>query len=378
MPSELIVEVCKIEQILPHNNADRLELAIVKGWQVIVGKGVYQVGDKVVYIPIDSILSQVTEEKLFPVGSKVTLDKSRVRTIRLRKEYSQGMVAPLDMFEISPTTQVGTDVKDILGITKFSPPPQRMPSAMQTGGRTKAKGNENFRRYTGINHLANYPWKLKDMKVIVHEKIHGTNWRAGYTKCNKGGWLDVAWNWVRSLTPWPKSPVEFVYGSHNVQLQNKSKSNSGFYPSNVYYEIVEKYGIEEKLKEFFPDQDIVLYGEVYGDGIQKNYTYGCEQGERKLVLFDVMVDGNLYTGPYWVEHVAEKLGLGTCPALYIGDFDMDKIKAYLEGPSILCPEQKVREGLVVRSMYGMGTTNRPIFKWISPAYLMQKNNTEWT
>ncbi len=33
--STLIVEVCKIENVLPHLNADALDLAQIKGWQCV-------------------------------------------------------------------------------------------------------------------------------------------------------------------------------------------------------------------------------------------------------------------------------------------------------------------------------------------------------
>lgn len=32
MSSRLVVEVCRIEEIRNHNNAEKLEIAIIKGW----------------------------------------------------------------------------------------------------------------------------------------------------------------------------------------------------------------------------------------------------------------------------------------------------------------------------------------------------------
>src|ERR1019366_276226 len=46
------VPLTTILELNPHNNAERLELATVYGFQVIVRKGQYKVGDKVIYIPI--------------------------------------------------------------------------------------------------------------------------------------------------------------------------------------------------------------------------------------------------------------------------------------------------------------------------------------
>jgi hypothetical protein len=54
--SALIVEISKISEIKAHPNADKLELAIIKGWQCIVGKGQHKVNELVVYCPPDSII----------------------------------------------------------------------------------------------------------------------------------------------------------------------------------------------------------------------------------------------------------------------------------------------------------------------------------
>ena len=67
--STLKVEVTKIDAIERHPNADRLDLAVVKGWNCVVGRGSYRSGDLCVYIPIDSVLSEDLEKRLFPEDS---------------------------------------------------------------------------------------------------------------------------------------------------------------------------------------------------------------------------------------------------------------------------------------------------------------------
>ena len=42
--SELSVEIAKIDNIMPHPNADRLEIATVGGWNCVVGKDIYTSG----------------------------------------------------------------------------------------------------------------------------------------------------------------------------------------------------------------------------------------------------------------------------------------------------------------------------------------------
>src|ERR1700730_1650712 len=62
--SSLIVEVCEIARLVPHPNADNLEIAVVKGWDCLVKKGSFKPGDKVIYFPIDSVLPLELSEQL--------------------------------------------------------------------------------------------------------------------------------------------------------------------------------------------------------------------------------------------------------------------------------------------------------------------------
>jgi len=79
------VPVTTIKQIFVHENAHSLEVAQVYGFNVVVQKGKYQAGDKVIYVPIDSILPNWLEEKLFPADAKIKLHKGRIRQIKIRK-----------------------------------------------------------------------------------------------------------------------------------------------------------------------------------------------------------------------------------------------------------------------------------------------------
>lgn len=367
MPSELIVEVVKIWKIEPHPNADRLDLATVKGWQCCIGKGQFKAGDKVVYFPIDSILPPEVEGVLFSADSKVKLSKSRVKTIKLRGAISQGMVAPLDVLGLSEKIREGTDVKDQLGITKYHPPVSNQPSGMKGNQTSKKQCNPSFYKYTGINNIKHYPDAFYGKRVIITEKIHGTNFRAGWVPF----YANTLWKKIKrylNLAP----AFEFVYGSHNVQLQDRPKNTETYHGGNVYLEAVEKYN----LRQLIPHGE-VWYGEVYGDNIQKGYTYGCKQGERKLAIFDIMLDGE------WLDHLlmyekVKKSEAGNVPVLYHGAFDQAIVEQLTSGPSVLCPEQKIREGVVVKlKEHETAYFGRAILKSINPEYLL-KDNTEWS
>lgn len=366
--SSLIVEVVKIDEILDHPNADKLELAKIKGWICVVRKDSFKVGDKAIYIPIDSILPESLETKIFTEGSKITLNNHRVKTIKIRKAVSQGLLVTLDSIGLKDYP-IGTDVKDVLGIKKSEPP--SAPFRGFKGGQTSKKiSNPNFTKYIDIENYKNYNNVFQpDDYVVITEKIHGTNFRCGWVEFATDTW----WKKIKKfLGLAPK--YEFVYGSHNIQLQNKFISKD-FYSKqgegNVYAKTVAQYNLKEKL-----DKGIVVYGEIYGDGIQKNYTYGCEKGERKLVIFDIKKDGKYLDNHKVLEYCLNK-DFDVPPLLYSGKFKEVNLDKLVQGKSVLCSKQKVREGIVIKSITEeICCISRKILKHINPDYLL-KDNTDF-
>jgi len=107
-----------IKKLRLHPNADRLEIAEVLGWQTVVEKGLHREGDKIVFICIDTIVPR-KEWSEFLV-KKETPDKPiRLKTIKLRGEYSAGIVLPLVVLPDLEDLDVGTDVTSLLGIKKY-------------------------------------------------------------------------------------------------------------------------------------------------------------------------------------------------------------------------------------------------------------------
>jgi len=108
-----------IKEIRSHSNADRLEIATILGWQSVVKKGEFKAGDKVVFIVIDTILPSAPWSEF--LADKKNPDKPiRLRTVKLRGEFSQGLVLPITV--LPPHVQdwqEGADVGGELQIRKF-------------------------------------------------------------------------------------------------------------------------------------------------------------------------------------------------------------------------------------------------------------------
>lgn len=159
MSTKVVVDVVEVESVASHPNADRLEVAIIKGWQVVVPKGEYVPGDKVVYFPPDVIVPQEWSDQF---GVTKYLSNGRVRCARLRGEPSFGFVVRAES-----GVSVGTDMVGIYGVTKYEPP------IRPTAGDAERE-HPMFPPYTDVENLRNFPDVFEPGEpVSVTEKIHG-------------------------------------------------------------------------------------------------------------------------------------------------------------------------------------------------------------
>lgn len=359
-------------EIIPHGNAERLEVAMVYGFQVVVPKGKYRVGSKVVYVPIDSVLPVELEDRLFPPDSRIKLHHHRVRQIRIRGLASQGML--IDPSDLSPLNfnliTLETDLKDSLRITKYEPPTQFKGAPGVPGARKRRQDNPLFHKYNGLDNIKWFPTMFKDgEEVVIQEKLHGTNARASVLPYQ----ANTIWKKIKKLLGWSPA-TENCYGSNNVEISSKG-SYQGFYGDDIYGNTFKSIDAFSKIK-----LGETIFGEIIGEGIQKNYDYGVKG--HKFVLFDVKVlqaDGSqVWLSPKEVEAYAKERGFEMVPILYVGPYN--KVIAYTmtKGDSVYCPTQKVREGIVLKkaSEYSVGG-NKQALKWISEDYLDDKNNTDF-
>ena len=362
--SSLIVEVCKVIKIEKHPNADKLDIATVKGWSCIVGKDNYKVGDLVIYCPPDSIIpdSIIDQYKL-----EFLKKNGRVETIKLRKYISQGLILDLSCLDNPTRAEEGQDVGKILNIIKYEPP---VSCNLQGKGKkpTKKKANPLFDKYTDIENIKNYNTVFKeDDEVVITEKIHGTNFRAGNLLRYKN-------NLLGKIMSFFFGKYEFVYGSHNVQ-KRVANVKMGFYGEDVYGKIAKKYN----LKKIIPE-DYILYGEIYGKGIQE---LEYEMKDIDVVFFDVKYKGEYLDWSEFLMFCSCRV-LPIVPVLHIGRLGDKDIKKLTEGCSILSfrrnmMKEQIREGCVVKSIIEENNhrVGRKILKSINTEYLCSKNRTEF-
>lgn len=186
-----------VAEIQPIPDADKIVAARVDGWWVVIRKGEFQVGDPAVYIEIDSWVPHTVA----PFLSKGKGPKSyngiegeRLKTVRLRKQLSQGLLLPLDVLDTPdvldtlafldfldtplPLVQ-GANVTDILGITKWERPVPKDHAGVIKGP------FPHFLRKTDQERIQNVPEVLDDLDRVweISLKLDGSSTTI---YCNEG------------------------------------------------------------------------------------------------------------------------------------------------------------------------------------------------
>jgi len=119
-----LASIQKITALAPIEGADKILVADVLGWKVVVEKEKFEVNDLVVYCEIDSILPNL------PQFAFLEKNKFRIKTIRLRGQISQGICFTIeDAFnglKKPDDLREGTDVTEALGVKKYEPNPDNV------------------------------------------------------------------------------------------------------------------------------------------------------------------------------------------------------------------------------------------------------------
>lgn len=380
--------VGKINEIKEIPGCDNIMSAKINDWNTIVRKGGYNVGDLVGVAVTDAVLP---EEMVDRLDIKNYLRKGvRVRTVKLKGVYSECLV-----FDIDANYKEGQDLMIDFGVVKYEEPVKMINISVPkvyfkwnevyklkmwkrwinykiNSFRKKYsyKENPNFNIYWKFPNFKNCPDIFtEDDQVVITRKIHGTNARYGIVKRSE---LNIFAKIKYWFTKNPLDLFEYIYGSHRVQ---KGSDSNGFYSTDVWKEIMDKYDLKNKLWSMLQDYSIedigsgfILYGEIYGNGIQKNYSYGLDTIEFKA--FDIEINDEFLPDTNFNIR-CKTWDIPVVETLYKGNWSKEKQESYskdfIEGTKI------PHEGCVVKSIDG---NKRKRAKVVSPDYLIyaEKHN----
>ena len=344
--AECIVEVCRIEKVFPHPNADALELAQIKGWQCVVPIGKHRPSDLVTYIPIDAMIP-VEHSDRWGITKYLSVKggwpgepppAGRVCCARLRGEPSFGVIVEIE----NPAWNEGEDVKEFYGIFKYIPP------IRQTAGDAEPE-HPLFVPYTEIENFRNFPDLFQEgEEILVTEKIHGTNCRVGMIE---GEWMAGSKGVRRKMPPEPE---------HRAM--------------NTYWLPTTLPGVAEMVEELSRQhRQVILFGEVFGSGVQ-DLHYG-HKGTFGFRAFDLFLDGKYASVDEFLSLCARH-GVETVPALYRGPFSLEKVRELSAGNTSLTEDAAhIREGVVVKPIVERTDpkVGRLALKYIGDQYLFSKS-----
>jgi hypothetical protein len=365
--------VAKIDVIERIVGADNIEQARIGGWNCIIQKGQYNVGDLVIVATTDAVIPQELSDDMNVTN--YLRKGGRVRTVKLRGVYSECLIIPFKFAEKLTHPKAkwaeGADMMELLGIYKYEPPVKQI--TLGSGRTIRYHENPNFIVYYKFPNQKNVPDMFNEEDVVqITRKIHGTNARYGIVKKTKLSLWDKVKKFFRVADKW--IDYEFVVGSHNVE---KGSDSQGFYDTNVWYEVEDKFFIKEKLwkliKKCKPEEigsGLVLYGEIYGYGIQKGYDYGLK--DIQFTVFDVMENGKYLSTPDTKLLIKDILELPHVEELYVGNWNKEIQDKYVFN-NFINGTKVPHEGIVVKSITG---ERNKISKVINPDYLIysEKHN----
>lgn len=360
MASSLIVEVCKIRDVKNHPDADKLDLAIVKGWQVVVGRDQFKEGDLIVYIPMDAVVPTELADKWNVRNYLTGQNRDRVRCARLRGEMSYGLIIENEYGWIE-----GKDASSDYGITKYIAP-------VRATAADAAPRDILFPTFTDIENINNFPDVfVEGEEIVALEKIDGTCCRVGFEMYMIGEAVKV-----------DLKAGSMSYKRTMPALWNLS-SNPYWYPWTLdsvnkmlkyYSELIEKEFVESACLK----RNVTLFGEVYGGSIRgghKSMDYGTPNNYG-FAAFGLEVD-DVFLNWDKFKSLCDRFGVPTAPLIVEGTFRLSLMEAFATGNSHLASKngkEQITEGIVIypaeeRRDPKLG---RVILKMLNPDYLILK------
>ena len=330
-----LATIRKINNLSPIEGADKIELATMDGWKVVVALDVgHIVGDWVVYCVIDSFLPIKEEFEFLRKSSYKKMGDQegfRLKTIKLRGQVSQGLILPMSVFgDFGWTAYEGLDVTERLGIIKYEPP---IPAELAGKEKGLFPSFLNKTDEERIQNLSSEYDELKKHKFYVTEKLDGSS----ATFYFKDG--------------------EFGVCSRNLELLESE--------GNTFWKVARELDLENKLKQV--SYNLCIQGELIGEGVQGNPYKIKGQTIRFFNAFDI--DNQKYLDFKGFEHLIDMLELKSVPIIdeyFTLPETIEELLKYADDKSKLNPNFD-REGVVIRTL-----NRKTSFKVISNQFLLNE------
>jgi hypothetical protein len=364
MSERKLASIQKIITLTPIPGADVIEKATVLGWDLVVKKGDFKVGELCVFCEIDSILPDKPEFEFLKER------KFRIRTIKLKGQVSQGICFPISLVHKSFHTE-GRDVTEILGVKKHDPQAEyERKESERLAEIDKNRMSKFLKRYSWYRKLIFRPTKTpfpafikktdedriqlfpnaceewKGLSFIVTEKLDGQSGTYFVVPNPKKGLFRKKWL--------------FGVCSRNFQLLKEDNSS--------YWAIAKQENLKEKMIAWceLHSAGLIIQGEIIGKGIQGNkyerkgyefYVFNVIAYKKGEKFYYDQKDQNEICS---VNNLLTVTIMGVC----ILPDTIHKIVEMSKGVSVI--NKICREGIVMRNY-----DKRISFKVVNPDFLLK-------
>lgn len=352
-----LASVQKVISLEPIEGAEFIEKATVLGWEIVVKKGEYKVGDLCAYIQIDTIVPELPEYEFLRER------KFRVRTIKLRKQISQGLAVPLPVGK----WKEGDDVTEILGVKKYEKPDNnperyekpRVPKVWYKKWIYLFKYNLLFKLFPKLQKLSRSPFPKNLVSITDEERIQNTPKTLEHYKGKlfvvsyklDGSSITIIHNKVLGKS-------KFRICSRRFELHDKKNDwHKVFTETKFENEVL-------KLVNKFNTNDIIVQGEAIGKFNGNHHNLQSEQ----IRLFNIYVNGKRLNQKEFTQ-VCLSNNIPHCPMYkeVILNHTLPEILKESEIKDLLNPNVDA-EGLVWRCV-----EDNTSFKVINNKYLLKNN-----
>lgn len=408
--------ICVVDDVTPIENADRLELAHIRGWQCVVGKGEFHKGDLAVYFETDA---QVPDVEPFSSMEFLAAKHFKIKIQKIRGVLSNGLLVPVSAFgwELDNSSvitkrdasgNVIERLRDRDGLTErlgviynepednfrkapskdkykkmaarfpklFSKFPIKQLYKSKWGkkllfiffGRKSDKRNEfpNWVVKTDETRVENMPWILSNKTPwIASEKIDGSSSTYSVKKLKKNRYIYYVCS--RNVV---MQTQEYCWKKDHwvaVGKAEKKDPNEIYYKKDFYSEMSDFYNIAETLLDIAKknnEEYVTFQGEVFGEGVQKrNYSMKI----RDLRGFNLIFESKGRLGSIEGAAIMKEYKIPWVPIVddnYILPDTIEELKKYVAGKSVI--DGGMREGIVFRSPDGKRS-----FKCVDDAFVYQ-------
>ena len=293
-----LATIQKVQALHEIKGADFIEICQINGWQCITKKGEVKLNDLVVYFEIDSFLPDNDYFSFLP--KKTTYEGKqgcRLKTIKLKKALSQGLVLPISHFKhhLSSLTTMkeGDDVTEILDVIKYD---NEIQAYSGKPGLKSGKARGSFPSQIPktdqprIQNLVTYFSTMTDEEFEETLKLDGSS-----MTCYKIAYIPTRWEKFKSFFGFKYQDNHFGVCSRNLELKRTANASQTFnnqgkvsvYDQSDFWATAIKYDLESKLPVGY-----AIQGELIGPKIQANHE---KVSELEFYCFDVY---NIFTGLY--------------------------------------------------------------------------------